>query len=67
MSIVKSNDVIELIQRDEYESKQTYEDETVRSVVCKKCRGDVFHVAQGSYLTVIKCITCEWEAEIHEG
>lgn len=67
MIVENETEVLEYRQEGIFESKQIYEDETVRSLICKKCGGRVFRVGQGSYLTAIKCVTCRWETVIHDG
>lgn len=37
------------------------------TLFCKDCGSDHWKVGRGEYLTVIKCITCGWEASVHEG
>lgn len=41
--------------------------EPVQSFQCAICGGTEFNVAQGDYLTAIRCPKCLWETGIHEG
>jgi ribosomal protein L37E len=44
-----------------------YEDCAATTLACKKCGGKSFNVGQSSYITVIKCISCDWQLDIHNG
>lgn len=44
-----------------------YEGNEAQEIKCKVCGSDKFIVGIRSYLTVIKCPSCEWELNIHEG
>lgn len=61
-------DVIRMAEEDEtFFIGQSYEDCAVTTLACKKCGGKSFNVGQGSYITVIKCISCDWQLDIHNG
>lgn len=46
---------------------QPYEKDFARVLECKYCKGKLFNVAQGSYITVVRCIQCEYEVTVHDG
>lgn len=46
---------------------QSYESEPAKTLRCLQCGGIEFNVGQGSYFTGIRCVTCGWEACVHEG
>lgn len=46
---------------------QSYEDDAVTTLQCRKCGGKEFHVGQGCFYTAIMCIKCRWETAIHAG
>lgn len=45
---------------------QSYDIQPAQTVVCCLCAGSTFYVGLGSYYTAIKCITCDWELNVHE-
>lgn len=47
--------------------RQIYEDNPVRTIICKHCKSDRFIVGQGHCYTAIKCVNCGYELNIHEG
>jgi len=64
----KYDEVIKELPDDEtFIIGQCYEDEAATTMSCKKCGGIAFNVGQGSYYTVIKCISCDWQLCIHDG
>ena len=56
-------------QDDLFHVGQSYDKEAAETVYCNRCGGNQFHVGNtpGSYQTVIKCVKCLWEEEIHSG
>ena len=51
----------------EFHIGQCYDKQPAKQIMCKKCGGNKFHVAQGSYYTAIRCSHCMWEMCIHDG
>lgn len=47
--------------------KQSYAHRKPPLLVCNRCDGESFQVANEDHLTVIRCINCLWEAIIHDG
>lgn len=52
---------------DRWHIGQCYVIEKARQVMCAKCKGNRFQVAQSDYWTGIKCERCGWELCVHEG
>jgi hypothetical protein len=46
---------------------QSYEDAPAVQQECCRCGGTEFHLGRGSYYTAIRCVTCLWEFNVHEG
>ena len=46
---------------------QAGDDSPAELLRCKVCGGKDFNVGQGKVFTAIQCLTCEWEACIHDG
>lgn len=47
--------------------KQSYAHRKPPLLVCNRCDGESFQVANEEHLTVIRCVKCLWEAVIHDG
>lgn len=50
-----------------FETGQAYDDTPAQKARCKRCGGDRFEVATGSYLTVLRCPTCKYEVTVQNG
>ena len=61
------DEFMEEVQDDRFHIGQCYEDEACKTVKCRKCGGDKFHVGKGNHFTAIKCPVCGWELCIHDG
>jgi hypothetical protein len=49
-----------------YSGTEAYQ--TVTNILqCGNCTSYSFEVLQGSYLTVVKCLDCDYEYCVHEG
>lgn len=46
---------------------QSYVDEPVPMLICRKCGGKEFNVGSSDCFTAIRCPACEWEICIHDG
>lgn len=65
---VESRDVTEeRTDQKEFTIGQIYDDEPAITIGCKKCKGTTFKVGSGNHYTAIKCVTCNWQACIHDG
>jgi hypothetical protein len=43
------------------------EDKPCQTQQCTRCEGTLFHIGQGTYHTVVRCLECKWEICIHDG
>jgi predicted Zn-ribbon and HTH transcriptional regulator len=60
-------ELLEKISQSDWHTGQSYEDKPAQQLRCKKCGGTTFEVAQGDYWTGVRCPTCKYEIQIHEG
>lgn len=60
-------DVIEVLEDDEFEIGQDYSGVPDKKIKCKKCGATEFIVGAGHYHTSIKCPKCKGELCIHDG
>lgn len=44
-----------------------YHKKPAKTIICKRCGSDKFHVGSDDFWTGIKCPNCGWELAIHEG
>ena len=44
----------------------SYSLDMAKKLICKQCGGDQFNVGQNFRYTAIRCVTCEWEACVHD-
>ena len=60
---------IEIEEKDDglFHIGQCYEKEVAKTLFCKKCGDNKFHVGRGNYYTAIKCVNCGWEICEHDG
>jgi len=63
----KYEEVLETKDDGQFQIGQTYDDKANKTLICKKCGSDKFHVGQGDCYTTIKCPKCKWELGIHDG
>lgn len=64
---VDSDNVIELIENNDFSIGQCYDETPALTLRCKKCGTTKFIVGASDYFTAIKCENCQYQVCVHSG